>query len=161
MDNQTRVGQRNSSPMHTSNSLGKDVREFTHDVFTLAELQVQLFITDVREFGHRVLVPGLVLICGIAFGMACFPVALVAVALIMTEVFEISYTAGLLIALVAGASLSLLLSVIGWLQFRKRFAVLRRSQQELACNLRWIKKVLKRDRITRPNNTDNSWRTMT
>ena len=135
--------------------------EFAHDVFTLAELQAQLFVADVQECGQRVLVPGLVLLCGVALGLACFPIALAALALLLVQVFETSYAAGFLIAVVVGAVVSALLCVIGWLQVRKRVAVLRRSQQELVRNLRWIKKVLERSRITRSNRIDNSWRTVT
>jgi hypothetical protein len=57
--------------------------------------------------------------------------------------------------------LSALVCTIGWYQVRERVAVLGRSQQALARNLRWIKKVLERSRITRRNNIDNSWRTVT
>ena len=135
--------------------------EFAHDVFTLAELQAQLFVADVQECGQRVLVPGLVLLCGVALGLACFPIALAALALLVIQVFETSYAAGFLMAVVVGAVLSALLCVIGWFQVRQRVAVLGRSQQELVRNLRWIKKVLERSRITRRNSIDNSWRTVT
>ena len=135
--------------------------EFAHDVLTLAELQAQLFVADVQECGQRVLVPGLVLLCGVALGLACFPIALAALALLLIQVFETSYAAGFLIAAAVGAVLSALLCVIGWFQVRQRVAVLGRSQQELVRNLRWIKKVLERSRITRRNSIDNSWRTVT
>jgi uncharacterized membrane protein YqjE len=137
------------------------VGDFAHDVLTLAELQAQLFVADVQECGQRALVPGLVLVCGVALGLACFPIALAALALFVIQVFETSYATGFLIAVVGGAVLSALLCVIGWWQIRERVAVLGRSQQELARNLRWIKKVIQRSRITRINNIDNTWRTVT
>ena len=97
----------------------------------------------------------------VALGLACFPIALAALALWLVQVFETSYAAGFLIAVVVGAVFSALLCVIGWFQVRKHMAVLRRSQQELVRNLRWIKKVLERNRTTRRNSIDNSWRTVT
>jgi uncharacterized membrane protein YqjE len=160
MGHQTKISEQNGSPA-PSKGLARDVREFAHDVLTLAELQTQLFVADVQECGQRVLVPGLVLLCGVALGLACFPFALAALALFLIQVFEISYAAGFLIAVVVGAVLSALLCVLGWIQVRKRVTVLRRSQQELVRNLRWIKKVLERSRITRGNGIDNSWRTVT
>jgi len=60
----------------------------------------------------------------------------------------------------AGTVLSGLLTMIGWFQVRKQMTVLQRSQQELVRNLRWLKKILVRDRLTRnQNGPNNSWRT--
>jgi hypothetical protein len=101
------------------------------------------------------------LLCGAALGLACFPVALAALALLLVQVFETSHATGFLLATTVGAILSALLGVSGWLLVRKRMAVLQRSQQELVRNLRWIKKVLERNRATRSDSTDNSWRTVT
>ena len=161
MGYQTKVSERNGSPHSAPKALARDVGEFAHDVFTLAELQAQLFVADLRECGRRVLVPGLVLLAGVALGLSCVPFALAALALSLIQVFETSYAAAFLLSTIAGAVLSALLGVSGWLLVRKRLAVLQRSQQELVRNLRWIKKVLERNRTTRSDSTDNSWRTVT
>ena len=160
MGHQTKVSERNGSPQTAPKALVRDVGEFAHDVLTLAELQAQLFVTDLQECSRRALVPGLVLLSGAALGLACFPVALAALALLLIQVFETSYAAGFLLATMVGAILSTLLCVSGWFLVRKRLAVLQRSQQELVRNLRWIKKVLERNRTTRSDSTDNSWRTV-
>jgi cytochrome bd-type quinol oxidase subunit 1 len=134
------------------------VGEFAHDVFILAELQVQLLVADVQECGRRVLVPGLVLLVGVALGLSCFPFVLAALALWLIQVLELSYATGVLLAAVAGAVVSALLCAIGWFQIRQHAVVLGRSQQELVRNLSWIKKVLQRSRITRKEGVDDSWR---
>ena len=161
MGNQTKMSEQNGSPETGSKSMARDVGEFAEGLLTLAELQAQLFVADVKECGQRALVPGLVLFCGVALGWTCLPIALAALALLLTQVFETSYAVGFLMAAGIGAVLSALLCIIGWHQFRKRVTVLRRSQQELVRNLGWIKKVLKRKRMTRTNGFDNSWRTVT
>ena len=161
MGHQTKISDQNGSPQAASKGLARDVGEFAHDVLTLAELQAQLFVADMQECGQRVRVPGLILLCGAALGLACFPIALAALALVVVEVLGTSYAIGFLIAAGVGAALSALVCTIGWYQVRERVAVLGRSQQALARNLRWIKKVLERSRITRRNNIDNSWRTVT
>jgi len=161
MGHQTKVSETNGSPKTPSKGLAGDVGGFAHDVLTLAELQAQLFLADARECGQRVLVPGFVLVCGAVLGLACLPIALAALALLLVQVYEISYAAGFLITVVVGMVTSAVLGVVGWLQLREHATVLKRSQQELVRNLRWIKKVLKRDRITRENSIDESWRTMT
>jgi len=161
MDHQTQINERNGSPQTASKALAHDVGEFAHNVLTLAELQAQLFAADVQECGQRAFVPGLVLLGGVALGLTCFPIALAALALVLVEVFQTSYAAGFLITAAVGAVLSALMCVIGWFQVRQRLALLGRSQQELVRNLRWIKKVLERSRISRRNSNDNSWRTVT
>ena len=160
MGHQTKVSERNGSPRTAPKALVRDVGEFAHDVLTLAELQAQLFVTDVRECRRRAFIPGLVLLAGAALGLACFPVALTALALLFIQVFETSYATGFLLATIVGAILSTLLCVSGWFLVRERLTFLRRSQEELVRNLRWIKKVLERNRTTRSDSTDNSWRTV-
>lgn len=159
MDRQTKINESNGSPKAISKGLARDVGEFAHDVLTLAELQTQLFVADVQECCQRAFVPGLILLGGVALGLACIPFALAALALWFIEVFELSYAAGFLLAAVVGAVTSALLCVIGWLQVRTHVAVLGRSQQELVRNLHWIKKVFQRSRITRGEGLDDSWRT--
>jgi len=161
MGHQTKLSDQNGSPRTASKGLARDVGEFAHDVLTLAELQAQLFVADMQECGQRVRVPGLILLGGAALGLACFPIALIALALVVVQVLGTSYAIGFLIAAGLGAALSALMCSLGWYQVRERVAVLGRSQQALARNLRWIKKVLERSRITRRNNIDNSWRTVT
>ncbi len=160
MGNQTKISEQNGSPENAPRALARDVGEFTHDLVILAELQAQLFVADVKECRNRAFVPGVILLCGGAMGLACFPIALTALALLLIQVFETSYAAGFLIAAVVGAVASALVCVIGWFQLRDRVAVLRRSQQELIRNLHWIKNVLKRSRMTRRNGIDKPWRTV-
>ena len=92
------------------------------------------------------LVPALLLLCGLAVSLACFPVGLTALALYLVQIYKTSYATGFLIAFIVGAVLGTLLSVFGCLQVRKSLAVLQRSRHELIRNLRWIKKVLDHSR---------------
>jgi hypothetical protein len=161
MNHQTKISERNGSPEKASQALARNAGEFAHHVLILAELQAELFVADVQESGRRVRVPGLVLLCGVALGLACFPIALTALALSLKQVLETSYTAGFLMAFGVGAVLSAVLCVVGWFQVRASVTVLRRSQQELVRNLHWIMKVLERSRVGRSDSTDNCWRTVT
>ena len=156
----TKMNQHNGAPAGP-HGLAQDVGEFANDALTLAELQAQLFAADVQECSRRVLVPGLVLLSGIALGLACFPILLTALALWLAQALAISPAAGFLLAGLAGALLSAVLGLLGWIYVRQSAAVLGRSQHELARNLSWIKKVLQRSRISRTNRLDNSWRTVT
>jgi hypothetical protein len=127
------------------------VGEFAHDVLTLVELQGQLFIADVKECSQRVLVPGIVLLIGVVLGLTCVPIALAGSALLLVQFFETTFAAGFMIIPLAGALVSTLLCAIGLWQVRKRFEVLGRSQQqELVRNLRWVRKVIERNRDRLP-----------
>ena len=160
MGHQAKVSERNGSPQAAPKALARGVGEFAYDVLTLAELQAQLFVTDLQECSRRALVPGLFLLAGVALGVSCVPLALTALALLLIQVWGTAYATGFLLATIVGASVSVLLCVSGWFLVRKRVAVLQRSQQELLRNLCWIKKVFERDRSTRSDSTDNSWRTV-
>ena len=94
MGDQTKVSERNGSPPTAPKALARDVGEFAYDVFTLAELQIELFGSDVQECGRRVFVPGLVLLCGTALGLAGFPVALAAIALFWRHVWHAARSLG-------------------------------------------------------------------
>lgn len=160
MGHQTKMNERSGARESAPSAFARDMREFGHDAFTLAELQAQLLVTDVQECGQRVKVPGLLLLAGLAVGSACLPIGLAALALWLVEIFEMSYATGFLIAAVVGAILSILLCGLGWFLVRQRLVVCWRSYEELVRNLGWIKKVLGRNR-TRNSSIDNSQRTMT
>jgi len=162
MVHQTKVSEQNGSPKAASTGLAGDVGEFAHDVLTLAELQAKLFAADVRQCNQRVLVPGTALLGAAALGLACFPIALVGLALLVVQVFETEPAAAFLIVAAIGALASALVCLISLSRVRRHLTVLGRSKQELFRNLNWIKKVLERTRITRKKHSlDNSWRTVT
>jgi len=160
MDHQAKIADRNAQRETSPKALALDLREFAHDVYDLAELQGQLLAEDMQECGRRVLAPGLVLLGGIAMGVVCVPIALGALALLLVEALGVSYAMAFLTTAAAGLAASGLMCAFGWSIVRQRASVLKRSQQELVRNLRWIRKVLERSRNTRHTSGDNSWRTV-
>lgn len=145
MVHQTKIAELNGQSEEASQGFAGDVGAFANDVLTLTELQSQLLVADARECSRLALVPSLILLGGLALGLACFPIALVTVAIGLVQWLEISHFTAFLIVAVAGATCSVLLSLFGWMQFRQRAAILRRSRDELVRNLRWIKRVLERN----------------
>ncbi len=148
MDDQTKIDERNCAPENASRGFARGVGDFTHDVLTLAELQAQLLAADMQECRQRVVLPALLLLCGLAVSLACFPVGLTALALYLVKAYKMSNAAGFLIAFIVGAVLGGLLSFWGGLRVRKSLAVLQRSQHELIRNLRWIRKVVDHSRTS-------------
>lgn len=148
MDHQAKAVKRDGVPDGASQGLAWDVGGFANDVLKFAELHSQLLLADVRECGRRVLVPSLLLFGGLILGMACFPIALVAGTFGLVQVMETSHLTAFLLVLIAGAICSVLLVVVGLKQVRQRASVLRRSRDELMRNLRLIKQVGSRNRLT-------------
>lgn len=150
MVQQTKVADRNRNGAsdNESQGLARDVRAFANDVLTLTELQSQLLVADLRECSRRAWAPSLCLVGALGLGLACFPIALVTVALGIVRFLDTSHFTALLVALIGGAICSLVMGVVGCLQARKNAAVLRRSRDELLRNLRWIKQVIAHNRLT-------------
>jgi len=147
MDQQTKIANRNGVPEIASQGLAGDVNTFVSDVLTLAELQSQLLDADVREFAGRGWIPSLVLIGGLALGLASLPIALITMALGLVQWLETSYFTAFLMVAVAAVIGSACMSIVGWIQLRQRTVVLRRSRDEFVRNLCWIKKVLTSNRL--------------
>ena len=148
MDQQANVNERNGSAGATTHGLAWDVGSFANDALTLTELQTQLVAADMREYGRRVWFPSLLLLAGMALGLAFFPIALVTMALALVHFLAMSYLLAFLVVSVIAAMGSAVLCIFGYRMVRERAAVLRRSRNELLHNLRWIKRVLTRTRFT-------------
>ena len=148
MDKQANVNERNGVGDETTQGLAWDVGSFANDALTLTELQTQLLAADVREYGRRVWFPSLLLLTGMALGLACFPIALVTVALALVHFLATSYLVAFLVVSLLAAIGSAVLCTLGYLMVRSRATVLSRSRNELLHNLRWIKRVLTRTRFT-------------
>ncbi len=157
MDQQGNQVEQNDSTQTRSKGLGGDVGKLAQDVLTLAELQVQLLVTEVREFFQSAVVSSLLMLCGALLGMACAPIALVSGAFFVVEIFEVSLAVGFLTVALIGASLSAMLCALAAYRFRRKsFTFLQRSRAELECNLNWFKNVLSRNRTTQKDSVENT-----
>jgi hypothetical protein len=121
----------------------RNVMNFAHDVWELAELQCQLAKRDTEEASSRVMT-SLVLAGGaMVFALSAVPILLLAVGWILV------YRAGLphdgAFAIVAAVAF-ITAGVLGWISWRtlrNAAGVFKRSAGELGQNLRWIKSSLK------------------
>lgn len=156
MADQTQVNQRSeNTPIEPSRSLGGDVGGFAHDLLSLAELQSQLFLAEVREVGQRSVLPSVLLISSLMLGASCFPIALVAFAFGLAQLVSLSMAAAFMIALAVGMLGSLMLLIISWFLGRRRIRF-QRSQEEFLRNYQWIKLAFKGNRIAYRNSTNCS-----
>lgn len=142
MADKTLMTPRNALLTEVSHNLRDDIGGFAHDVLTLAELQAELFVTEVQEHGRRAAFPTLVLLFGVTLGVACCPIALVAFALTLVQVSGLSHASAFSITAISGVTLSSLISVIGCILIRSGASTPSRSREELAKNLKWMKTIL-------------------
>jgi uncharacterized membrane protein YqjE len=132
-------------------SMAKGVRDLAADIVCLAELQGQLFLTDMREGRSRV-VRSLAMLGAVpVLALAALPVLLLGGSTWLAEQFAWN-------AAVVQVALSALLLVVaglfgwrGWVAFGSAFETLTRSRDEFSENIRWLKSALK----SRDTESDN------
>lgn len=128
-----------------------NLAEFGSDVATLAELQAQLAVHDLKESAGRAILPAGLLAGSIALALGSIPVLLMGAADLIAPVLGIDEGWSLL--LVAGVAL-LLAATLGWFALPRltgSFDCFRRSQEELNRNLSWVKTVLTHSGRFTPN----------
>jgi uncharacterized membrane protein YqjE len=124
--------------------VARNFRELVGDVMTLGELQWQLFRVDLEQMKAQAVVPIVVLAAGAVLLLSCVPIALVALAICLNEFTKLTPAAAFLIALAVGLVLGGLLCLFGAWRLRSSLGVMKRSQNELGQNYRWLKKMLGR-----------------
>jgi hypothetical protein len=125
-------------------AVARGTAEFLHDVLTLAELQGKLALVDFQEGTAKILITVVALVIGVAWGMGCFPIALVALAVALKESTTLSLSASFGIALLVGLGLSALLAIPALLALKAELRMFDRSMTEWRRNLQWFKDTLKR-----------------
>ena len=118
--------------------------ELTHDIVSLAELQLELFRVDCREGIRRILIPVALLLFAGFVAAGTVPIALMLVAEFLTQATGLSRAAAFSIAAMSGVIVALAIGVVGWSCLRGVVRVFERSREELARNMTWIKHALKR-----------------
>lgn len=120
-----------------------NLAELGGDIASLAELQVQLAVADVKESIGRAIVPAVLLGAGLVLLLAAVPVALIGVAMLLSDALGFTHP-GWAYLLVAGGVvvLTVLFVLIGLPMFLHAFRSFVRSKDELARNVAWVKTVL-------------------
>jgi len=117
--------------------------EFGYDVFTLAELQLQLLHTDATSALRSIIFPGIATAVAALLTLSCLPVMLFAVAAVIEHYGAVPHWASLLIVAASGMLAGVVISLLCVILIRNRLGVLSRSRDEFVRNIRWVKAVLK------------------
>ena len=120
-----------------------NIAEFGHDVLTLAELQTQLAVIDLKEGAGHAIVPAVVLVVAAVLSLSCVPVALIGAAVLLARLLGPG-NAGWAYLIVAGVALVLagLAAAIAAIRLGHSFESFRRTREEMTRNLNWIRTVL-------------------
>lgn len=124
--------------------VGSNVADFSHDLISLTELQIQLFAVDVREGTSHSVIPVVLIVAGLILALGAVPVLLLGVAWALVHYAELSQEVALLATGLTALVIAGLMAWVGWRRMQSALSIFTRSQHELKENIYWIKQALKR-----------------
>jgi hypothetical protein len=119
-----------------------NLAEFGHDVATLAELQAELALIDLKETTGRAALPAVAVAGAAALGLGAVPIVLFGVAELITLFGGVPLGWSLLIVSGVTLAVAVVVGVLAGRRLARSFASFRRSREELARNISWVKTVL-------------------
>ncbi|HEY2157014.1 MAG TPA: phage holin family protein [Isosphaeraceae bacterium] len=127
---------------HRAEGVLTSIGELGGDIATLAELQAKLALIDAREAAERATWPTVALVASAAVLVASLPVLMIGLAFVLATAFGIGQGAALLIVGAVVAAVAAAIVLLSLREFLHSFESFRRSREELARNIAWIKTVL-------------------
>ncbi len=119
------------------------MRQLTHDVVTLAELQANLLQVELREWLRRSATPAAMLaLAATVVALASLPVLLLGLAHYVATAAEWTLAAALIAVGVGGIAVAALCGVAAWQLVRRANGAFTRFRTELMHNVRWLKQAL-------------------
>ena len=118
------------------------ITDLANDLVTLAELQAKLASVDLKEMWMRATVPLAVIAAGLAVLVAALPVAMLGVADLLSRALGIAPGWTMLLTAAVTMSITGLILLLSVKEVGRSLEPLRRSREELARNLAWLRTVL-------------------
>jgi len=115
---------------------------FGSNIATLAELQAELAVTDLKESLQKAALPMGLLASGVIALIGALPVTLLGVAALLAAALRIGSGWAMLLTGGSVIVLALVLVVVSALRIGPSFSSFRRSREELERNLAWVRTVL-------------------
>ncbi|WP_435008155.1 phage holin family protein [Tundrisphaera lichenicola] len=143
MADQASMSRVNGVPVEASpGSLVGNIAEFGNDVATLAELQAKLTALDAKQCVSRATIPLIVVVTSAVLVLGSIPVFLIGLADLIASGTKLSPEMARLIVGLATILLAALAAVFALRLSLRSLESFRRSNEELARNLSWIRTVL-------------------
>lgn len=140
VDQATLNGDRPQAP---TAGMRQSMKGFTADLAELTELQMRLYLADVREVQSRITVSAVSLVIAVVMALGCVPVALATLALFLMSTGELSAVMASLIALTTGMALAVSLLLVALIKLKKSAGQFKRSNAEFKRNFKWLKQTLR------------------
>lgn len=137
------MSETNGSSKSPTKAVARSLGELAHDAVTLADLQVELLKTELRNEVGGTVKSVLLLVFAVVVILGCVPVLLMSLAYALVELADFSQALSLLIATLVGLVIAGSLAALGWRKLRNDSITLQRSRDEFSRNVDWIKQVLK------------------
>lgn len=118
---------------------------FVRDLLKIGDLQLRLLSLDMRKAGKGVRTGLILVVVSVTVLLGAFPVILLGVAAALQSHCGLRQEVALLLAGTSGVALGGVILLAGVRILISASTPLKRSQQELAANLRWIRGVLYRE----------------
>lgn len=132
-----------SNGKSASRMAAKGIAGLTHDVVTLAELQVKLAACDAKEMVRGLILPIVLAVIMVVTLLGAMITCFFAVAYALVEGAEWSQTAAFAASAGGGLVVVALLGCVAWYLVRDSIRTLERSRNELSENLKALKAMLK------------------
>jgi hypothetical protein len=133
----------NGNSESPARAVARNMKELSHDAITLAELQGQLLVTEVRQWRQSITLPAVLMGVAALIALGSVPVLLLSLASALVEFGQMSQSLSRLLAAMAGMIVAGFIAVVGRRKLSSASLKLERSREEFQRNLRWIKRVLK------------------
>jgi len=127
---------------NNGSGMASRLAEFGNDVATLAELQARLAAIELKENTERSVLPIVFLAGAAALLLASLFVALMGVAWLLARALAIHQGWALLLTAGMAFVIAAVIALVAGLRLGHSFDGFRRSREELARNLAWIRTVL-------------------
>jgi hypothetical protein len=135
---------RNGVSARPAEALQHGMADLAHDVVALADLQGRLFAHDARETGRRAVLPTALAVTGGTLFLGTIPIVLFGFAYLLIEVAGLPAWASFFLTALGALIVTGILLAVAWSSYKKSTWPIKRSQDELVRNVRWVMDVLKR-----------------
>lgn len=136
---------RTAKPENPMLGVVSSASEVAGDMIELAELQVKLLRTDVKDLIQRAKLPLVVLIVGMVAAIAALPTLTFGLAQWLAQRMDIALWTSQLIVGVAILAIAILFVAIAVARLQHALAALHTTTSELAKNFAWLKELVQRN----------------
>lgn len=136
-------GKSKSAKTPVSN-LGGGLAGLLHDLLTLTELQIKLFVVDSKAAMGRLVTPIALLAGATVLALCSIPLGLIAISQALRDQLGWAPALATLVALLIGLVVAGILGFIGYLLLMRGLVPMQRSRDELQRNVDWLKNAIRR-----------------